>query len=653
MTTLATAARPGLQTGTAAGDTVLTYSLQTDPDPLQVSTGTNAPTATVTIVVSNGTNRYVTVDTLAFAIAVGPYAKDLTGAASISAEVPEGWSVAQTGGTFTCTPPDGMRVGPAGLSFQFSLLVNGEVGTAVIGITETTAGASGPVTNQGGLTVAKFPAGLTVSELTASPPIVDPGGSTALSWHGTAGPGVSYTFEYANQTQTDLPATDSVEVQDLQATTTFYLLVAAAVGQQTVQLQRQRTVTVNRPQIVYFNGPEGAVLLGASTSLYWATSGTVARCDLLCDGNLLQRGVPIEATPQTGGFAVTPAAPSTRFELRAYGPDGTYVSLSVTVTAVYLQLGDVVDLGGAPERIAAQSDPPYLFVTDGSSQVIRVDPTVSFAMAALELPAVPLHMALSPGGKHLYLTCEESETAFTVGIAAWSELDPLFVGGYGLSPWYVAFSPDGTQVCFAMGSKLNPGMISVVVYNSDTPTVLSSGIVRTSLWDPPGGTLAYASDSTSVYLVELAEGRLHSLSLPLPGGPDPIPAPSFDFDQNSSIDPCACSLRVAPGGRLYLAGAGNCSTLLVLNPGTPATLAQTLPLAAIDVAFSDDGSQALVVTADGDAVLLDTATYATLQTLALGGTPAQVAALTLGGTRFYAVLDREAAAIRLVEQALC
>ncbi|HTD33569.1 MAG TPA: hypothetical protein VK665_07920, partial [Candidatus Elarobacter sp.] len=80
--------------------TLLSYAFLTEPNPLQAGTS-----ATLTLVVSNSGREIVTVESVTVTLPVGTNAKDLIASADgIVTQPQSGWSVAQSGGSFTLTP---------------------------------------------------------------------------------------------------------------------------------------------------------------------------------------------------------------------------------------------------------------------------------------------------------------------------------------------------------------------------------------------------------------------------------------------------------------------------------------------------------------------------------------------------------------------
>ena len=166
---------------------LLEYALRSSPDPLQA-----AGQASFTLIVSNPERRTVTCSRIVVAIPVGDAAKDLVADAdAIEARRPPGWSVGQDAGVFTFLPENGAgSIEGEGLVFDFAnLQVNGEPGTAIVGIEETAALRGSPeVVGMAGLPVGKWPARLAVGDLRADPLHVAAPGKVILNWTGADDP---------------------------------------------------------------------------------------------------------------------------------------------------------------------------------------------------------------------------------------------------------------------------------------------------------------------------------------------------------------------------------------------------------------------------------------------------------------------------------
>jgi len=189
--------------------TLLTYSLFTEPDPLQVNGA-----GILTLVVSKSpqsTHETITCTEIKVTLLEGKTAKELTiDASNIGTQVPSDfWGADNEGGVITLTPTgDAGKFGGEGISFVFSgFTVNSETGTTVVKIDETASSESNPsATHTARFLVPKFPTQFYLSDLTlVDPPEPIPyDGSATLMWTGT-NEQAAYILEY-------LPADDGPPV---------------------------------------------------------------------------------------------------------------------------------------------------------------------------------------------------------------------------------------------------------------------------------------------------------------------------------------------------------------------------------------------------------------------------------------------------------
>ena len=293
--------------------TTLLYAVQTDPNPLTVGR-TNAR---VTLIVSNPTGDYVSVTNIVFDLGEGSNATDLTNDPSSihTGSSIAGWTIDRSGAQFTITPDNSAsgtlrpgQIGGEGLAFDFSnILVNAQVGTVVLQVTENVGGPTAAVVK---IPVSKFPQEFEVGDFKATPSEVDPGGATDLSWEGSGN--ATYELSYAGAPPVpNVGPTGPYRVSGLLVTTTFTLHCSSSQDGNPIQVDLQTTVGVKTPKVVSFRPAFDIVYVGQENSLEWQTVMT-DRCVLKGDGTIILDPAPPNSP--TGGHPVTPGR-STHYEL--------------------------------------------------------------------------------------------------------------------------------------------------------------------------------------------------------------------------------------------------------------------------------------------------------------------------------------------------
>jgi hypothetical protein len=236
-----------------SSDTLLTYALFLEPDPLQVDAA-----AILTLVVSNSSRQAITCSSIQVTLPVGTNAKDLiVSGATIETIVPKDWSAGSAGGVITLTPSGNAgKIEGAGLTFVIATTTNGQPGTAPVTIGETASAPSQPSkTRTATIAVTKFPAQFRLGDLIVTTPQnhdVPEGDTATLMWSGQ-GSGVTYTMAY-QPTDNGAPVNDGVgstgpytsKPLTRAGSVTFTLTASVTVpGQdQPLIVQRQQTVSI-------------------------------------------------------------------------------------------------------------------------------------------------------------------------------------------------------------------------------------------------------------------------------------------------------------------------------------------------------------------------------------------------------------------------
>jgi hypothetical protein len=307
-------------------DTLLTYSIETNPDPIQISPTDGAPSlATLTITVSNSPPPdpvtglppahppIIQCSSIVFNLHKGFNAKDFGSDLTIAgSSAPEGWHIDPDGnGNFTVTPTTSSApVGSEGLVFVLEgIKVNLQPGTTWMTITETAARPNeDPDDRITSISLGKFPLKFSVGDLDANPQSVALNGSTTLTWNGTEG--AEYTLEYDDvviqhtKSGEALPASGSYKIDGLQRDTVFNLLVRYVENPASIaKVQRSRTVTILEAHIDNFVADPLTIGKGLPCEVQWETNADT--CTLDYAGQTVQVAAPNGSTTLTFDASTT------------------------------------------------------------------------------------------------------------------------------------------------------------------------------------------------------------------------------------------------------------------------------------------------------------------------------------------------------------
>ncbi|MFI9202839.1 hypothetical protein [Streptomyces sp. NPDC053048] len=233
---------------------VLSYTVETDPAPIQVSHGPTPARAALRITVTNHRHESVQLEEIRFSFPVGDGPDDLT-AVPDSGE-PElddtrHWRFEYDADsrTFVLTPRRSQH--PLDFGDQLDLAianvqVNSAVGTSTLTITETLQDGGEPGTEEWPL--AKVPAGFTVGDFRPDYILVQSGTAARLSWRGESMPGATYTMLHDGD-PVDVTAVRSWPTPPLHRDTAFALVVRVEAGESVAEYAMSTTVTVARPDL--------------------------------------------------------------------------------------------------------------------------------------------------------------------------------------------------------------------------------------------------------------------------------------------------------------------------------------------------------------------------------------------------------------------
>ncbi|MGB8193392.1 MAG: hypothetical protein WCF67_15785 [Chitinophagaceae bacterium] len=237
-------------------NTLLSYSLSTTPDPLQASpSAANTVYGALTFVVSNNTNKIISLSKLQFTFTPGLDSAQLTNDPGNMhyASNPAGlWDIKMTSpGVFLALPTSGnpVQVTTDGFVIEFfNIAINQKIGVVQVPVDETANFANEqPTLRTATFEFAKFPYGFFFGNFTAQVPMVTDGTKVTLTWNGSDD--ANYMIYWGH---------DPVPVTNVRTwttptgitTDTTFLIRATVVSQgETVTRDLSTTVIVANPEL--------------------------------------------------------------------------------------------------------------------------------------------------------------------------------------------------------------------------------------------------------------------------------------------------------------------------------------------------------------------------------------------------------------------
>ena len=270
-------------------DTLLTYSLNTMPDPLQASPVTgNVVYGTMSFVVSNGGSTVVQLSQLQFTMPVGTLAQDLTSDPNgVLWDTSPGnlWNVTMPSpGAFLLVPQSGdpIPVSTDGIVIQFyNIPINQQVGTVAVTVSElATENSDQAQTRTAVFDVAKFPYGFYFGNFTSQVPMVADGGQVTLLWEGSDN--ATYALQWSSAPPVDVTEVRLYLSPPLTSDTTFLLQASVTSQGETVTQDLSTTVIVADPelqatslQVTGVSNLQGATTIGMGTGSQATVNGNL------------------------------------------------------------------------------------------------------------------------------------------------------------------------------------------------------------------------------------------------------------------------------------------------------------------------------------------------------------------------------------------
>ena len=271
-----------------SSNTLLTYSLNTLPDPLQATPAQgNVVYAGLSLIVSNSGSTIVNLSQLEVTVPVGTLAQDLTtnpGAILWSTSPSTLWSVTMTSpGVFLLVPQSGspIPVSIEGMVIQFyNIPVNPQVGAVSINVNETASNTSAPAqVYTATFSVAKFPYGFYFTNFVSQVPMVQVGSPVTLTWQGSDN--ATYAMQWSAAPAVDVTNVRSWVSPNLTSDTTFILQATVVSQGETVLTSFSTTVIVASPEL-----QATTLQVAGASNLQGATTIGTGNTQATINGNL-------------------------------------------------------------------------------------------------------------------------------------------------------------------------------------------------------------------------------------------------------------------------------------------------------------------------------------------------------------------------------
>lgn len=281
-----------------ANQTLLTYSITTNPSPLETSPQLGDPSL-ASLTISARISHTVYIESIILSFDVGDSSQDLTEVSSgiLSSCSPSNvWQIAQENNgdqmVFIVTPLSGTSIGITGSNQPTITIQNVQVstllGTAVLAITENSSTTNGNFTaHTDELLLVKTPVNFVVHDFASQNCSVGYGGTATLSWLGARDPNTRYFIYGPSTPSVDVSNQSSWRTPALYQTTTFVLRTETPYQGETLTKYQSVTVAVVEEDVNAYSltVANSAIFNGAATFNRDSTfSGGTFNSTLTCNG---------------------------------------------------------------------------------------------------------------------------------------------------------------------------------------------------------------------------------------------------------------------------------------------------------------------------------------------------------------------------------
>jgi YVTN family beta-propeller protein len=295
----------------------------------------------------------------------------------------------------------------------------------------------------------------------------------------------------------------------------------------------------------------------------------------------------------------------------AYVANENSNNVSVIDTATNTVVATVL-VGNFPSGVAVTPDGKHVYVTNsgGPGSVSVIETASNMVVATIAFPVgLPSAVAITPDGKHAYVANFTSNTVSVIDTAT-----NMVVGTpipVGMTPFGVAVTPDGTQAYVTNLGLLGVSTVSVIA------TASNSVVATVAVGTNPAG-VAVTPNGKHAYV---ANGGSNSVSV--------IATATNTVVATVAGVSTAEEIAMTPDGKHAYVTNELSKTVSVIDTATNTVEPATLPvgLDPLGVAITPDGKHAYVANLGsnpGTVLVIDTATNNVVATVGVGNEPSGV-----------------------------
>jgi YVTN family beta-propeller protein len=301
------------------------------------------------------------------------------------------------------------------------------------------------------------------------------------------------------------------------------------------------------------------------------------------------------------------------------------------IDAVSLKVVGSIPVGLAPDEIVASPDGGVLYLSrivrrddgrpTGNGEFVAIDPATQKVLWRVPLHGVPNHLAVTPDGKHVYVTIVSGSLVVVVDPAKRAVVDSIDVG---TGPHDIEISRDGKTVYVGLIRGTD-----VTVFDAATRRIVrkipfAQNVRPIAVSHDESRLFVQLSHTHAFMVVDPKTGKvIKKVAMPVPPGAAPLPD-SLPVDVNHG-------LRITADGR-YLIANGSIVDLVAIYSLPDLALVGTVPVGHEPnwITISPDGKRAFVSNRRSDDVsVIDIASRKEIARIKVGTYPQRMAAVTV------------------------